>query len=355
MRRSIIFTAIALAVVATALSLFAASEVKLKRANGETDDTSPKIAIAYVEWFRKTLPDPSFFTHLIYIGADFNDNCDGVFIPTPDKLREMSELKQQNPDLKIIVGFGDDKKYGFCEMAGDKKKRKSFALSVKNLIDSLNLDGVDLDWEWPTLAVNGHKATPDDAKNYVLVVKELRKVLGKDKWISFYSNNKADYVDVKHMAPYVDYVNVSGYNLAIPNNDEPASRHQSPLYPSRKCGEWCIQGVVERHIARGVPPEKILVGIPFYGRGREPFPTYVERPLFDKYSEGTHVVWDEDAQAPYYADKDGNLVLGFDDERSIKAKFDFIRANNLPGVFVWNYDADYPDHRLAKTIQRLRK
>ena len=105
----------------------------------------------------------------------------------------------------------------------------------------------------------------------------------------------------------------------------------------------------------GVPKEKILLGIPFYGRGIEPFPSYLDCNKFAKYSGDLNIFWDEEAQAPYYLDKNGDLVLGFDDERSIKAKFDFIRANDIPGVFVWNYDSDYDDHRLGKTIEKLRK
>ena len=65
--------------------------------------------------------------------------------------------------------------------------------------------------------------------------------------------------------------------------------------------------------------------------------------------------WDNDAQAPYFCDEKGNLILGFDDERSIAAKFDFIRTNQLPGIFVWCYDFDLKDHRLGKTIEKLRK
>ncbi len=47
--------------------------------------------------------------------------------------------------------------------------------------------------------------------------------------------------------------------------------------------------------------------------------------------------------------------MGFDDERSIAAKMDFVRTNGFPGVFVWNYDSDFDDHRLGKTLKKLRK
>lgn len=350
---ALLFPVVAVIAMA-AFALHADSKVELKRGVASPTDRSPKIAVAYVESFRKDMPDPDLFTHLIYAFAEFNDDCDALVLPTPERLKEIARLRSLNPGLKVILGVGGYKREGFSEMAGDKKKRKSFVKSVKSIVDSLGLDGVDLDWEFPTTEAGGHTASPDDDKNYVTLVKDLRKKLGRKKWISFYSNNSANFIDLKGMVPYVDYVNVSGYNLSIPKDGERAY-HQSPLYSGTATGAWCVKKSIERHIGRGVPPEKILMGIPFFGRGKAPFPSYLERNTFGKYADGVHIVWDDEAEAPYYADKDGNLVMGYDDERSINAKFDFIRTNCLPGIFVWNYDADYPDHRLAKTIEKLRK
>lgn len=317
-----------------------------------TPDKGRKINLAYVESGRKGIPDADMYSHLIYAFTEFNDACDGVVLDNPDKLKAMAALKKQNPDLKVMVGVGGYKKKGFSEMARDKKKRKAFVKSVKAIIDSIGLDGVDLDWEFPTTTAGGHTASKDDDKNYGLVVRDLRKALGKDKWISFYSNNSAAFIDFKAMMPYVDYVHVSGYNLATPKEGQPLL-HQSPLYASKKLGGWCIEKSVARHISKGVPPEKILLGIPCFGRGKTPFPSYLDCNKFDKYAGDLKPKFDETAKAPYYEDKDGNLILGFDDERSVAAKFDFIRSRHLAGAFVWNYDSDFADHRLGKTIHRL--
>lgn len=327
---------------------------KLRHGSEQHKDNFPKLALAYVEDYRKGIPDDGNFTHLIYSFVEFNDECDGIVIKYPEKLQAMVDLKRENPDLQVLVSVGGYKREGFSEMARDGKKRKAFVKALKQLVDSLQLDGVDLDWEFPTTEAGGHTANRNDSRNYVTLVKDLRKAMGKEKWISYYSDHGAAFIDHKKMVPYVSYVHVSGYNLSIPKEGQRAY-HQSPLYASSKIGGWCVSKSIARHIDLGIPKEKILMGIPFYGRGKTPFPTYAECPRFDSYSAGTKIVWDNDAQAPYYADENGDLVLGFDDERSIKAKFDFIRANGLPGVFVWNYDGDYPDRRLSRTIGQLRK
>ena len=342
-------------VVMTAVTVYGQSVgTKLKHGGDAPKDTKPKIALAYVEAFRKGLPDPFMFTHLIYSSADFNETLDGVEIKYPEKLRAMVDLKKQNPDLKVMIVIGGERREGFSEMSGDKQKRKRFVKQIKNIIDSFGLDGVDLDWEFPTTTAGGHTASPKDDRNYAQLVKDLRKALGKDKWISYYSNNSGKFIDHKRMAPYVTYVHVSGYNLAIPKEGK-LGGHQSALYPSKRLGQWCVSKSIERHIDYGVPKEKILMGIPFFGRGCDPFPSYSDCRLFDRYVGNMRPQWDEDAQAPFYADEEGRVVNAYDDERSIAAKFDFIRANDLPGVFVWNYDSDFDDHRLGKTIERLRK
>lgn len=356
MRNRSIYTSIAIAAIVGIAAMAVWSNARattLKKGSEGPLDPTPKIAMAYVEDFRKSIPDPFMFTHLIYSFGEFNDALDGVKIKYPEKLQALVDLKKQNPDLKVLISIGGYQKEGFSEMTGDNKKRKAFVKSVSQLVDSLGLDGVDLDWEFPTTDKGGHTAASDDDRNYVKLVKDLRKALGKKKWISYYSLSNGAFIDNKAMLPYVDYVNVSGYNLVTPKEGE-RLLHQSPLYPSNKIGLWCIKKSVEKMMQLGVPPEKILVGIPFFGRGKKPFPSYLDCNKIDDYAGDLRPQWDEDAQAPYYEDKEGNLVLGFDDERSIAAKMDFIRANNLPGVFVWNYDSDFDDHRLGKTIKKLR-
>ena len=357
MKRKILIASILILTVTilTEISVWANSnENPLKRGDHNFTDTSEKIAVAYVYDSKPEIPDPDMFSHLIYSFGVFNDDLDGVVINYPEKLMAMADLKKKNPKLKVILGLNDYRRPGFSEMARDKKKRKAYVKNVKEIIKNYNLDGVDLDWEYPTIEGSGHNFTSEDDKNYVSLVKELRKALGKEAWISYYSYNTGDFIDHKGMLPYVTYVNASGYNLAIPREGTPPL-HQSPLYPSPKTGNWCVSKVIERHMNLGIPKEKILIGIPFFGRGLPPFPSYVDWLNISKYSSGLKVEWDEDAQAPYYCNENGNLVLGFDDERSIAAKFDFIRTNRLPGVFVWNYGSDLRDHRLGKVIQKLRK
>lgn len=354
MKRNLIVKVLILLAVTALSTTTAWSQDFLTRAKNSNTDNTEKIALAYVIDRIQDIPDADIFSHLIYSFAVFNDNLDGAIILYPEKLKALAKLKEKNPDLKVILGLNAYDRPGFSEMTGDKKKRKAYVKSVKEIIKTYNLDGVDIDWEFPTIEGGGHTASPDDDQNYVTLVKDLRKALGKKAWISYYSNHTGQWIDHKGMVPYVSYVHVSGYNLSEPIAGKPLLHHSS-LYPASKTGDWCVSKVIERHIKLGIPKEKILMGIPFFGIGISPFPKYVECKNFSEYSSNPLTKWDEDAQAPYFSDENGNLILGFDDERSIAAKFDFIRENQIPGIFVWNYEADYRDHKLGKSIKKLRK
>lgn len=322
---------------------------------GDIDNT-PKFTVAYVESQRPDIPDANLFTHLIYHAGQLNDRDDKVILPNPEKLAAMVDLKEENPNLKIILCVaGKEKGGGYSVMCADKRKRKSFVKSCKNIIKKYNLDGIDFDWEFPGVTKNGHTGSPEDAANYVLLVKDMRKALGPDKWISFYSNHSAAHMDFQAMMPYVDYVNVSGYNLSLRKSDRPLEHH-SPLYPSKKYGKWCIAKSINKHVSKGVPLKKILIGIPFYGWGKKPFNRYVESNKIDKVIENANEdirkCWDADAKVPYYVNDAGEVVLTYDDERSIQSKCDYIRQTGLAGAFVWHYDADFKDHRLAKALRK---
>lgn len=311
--------------------------------------SNKKISLAYVESARPNIPDPFIFSHLIYAFCDFNNTNDGVELTNPDKLRKMCLLKDINPDLKVILGIGGFKKEGFSEMSADKRKRSNFVKQCKQIIDGYGLDGIDLDWEFPGTTAGGHSASPDDEKNYVKLVKDLRKTLGKNKTISFYSNNSGNWIDFPGMLKYVDYVHVSGYNLDVPKPNKKI-KHQSPLYSSPATGDWCIDKSIKRHISLGVPPDKILMGIPFFGRGTDPYPNYVEAKGIPRHTEEQEEKWDDSAKAPYYVDKDGDLALGFDNEESISIKCDYIKSHQLAGSFIWTYDSDFDDHRLGRQL-----
>lgn len=350
MRKKVITAVATLLLLAGVLFAYAAniSDNSLVNINPDRE----LLRVAYVIEDSDSIPDPTLFTHYFYAFAGFNDNCDGLVIPKPEKLHRLVDLKKQNPALKIILSVGGDKCGGFSEMARNRNKRNRLIKSCLAVMDSMDIDGFDFDWEYPGIAKPNYTASSKDAANYVTLMKNLRSKLGKDKWLSFYSSNSANYMDFKGMVEYVDYVMVSGYELS--NKPKVGTLgFMNNLYASKEYGEWSVDKSVARHISRGVPREKILLGIPFFAKGATPFPKVFSDYKIPRYlNQSTILEWDDSAKVPYYRNNDGDLILSFDNERSIGIKSDYIRKQGLSGGFVWHYDSDYPGHPLANALKK---
>lgn len=315
-------------------------------------DNKELVNVAYVTSETKELPDPNLVTHIFYAFAEVKPDFSGVDIINPERFQQILDLRKINPDLKICLSVGGYRKEGFSEVAASKKYRKAFCDDLKNIVNKYNLAGIDLDWEFPTTTNGGHTASPDDDMNYGRLVKDLRKALGKNKLITFYSNNGAAYINMKVMVPYVDYVMVSGYNIGLP------PEHQSNLYTSDLFPRWSVDRAIEKHRQLGVPYSKMLMGIPLYARtstmhlksGSE-F-TYLDRIYFPEYLDTFEKKWDDVAKAPYSVDKNGKVVATYDTPESIGIKAEYIRNKGLAGGFYWHYCSEDTTHAMARAMHQ---
>ena len=200
-----------------------------------TDIGQTPIVLAYFTEYTEVLPEVKLLTHINYAHGRFKNpkTGDGGIVITESSKAPISKvvaLKSVNPKLKVMLmigGWGGHAD-GFSEMAKSDAKRTEFCKSVKELIDKHKLDGVDIDWEYPTVSADNETGCdPMDTQNFNLVLRELRETLGTSKIISFASSSSGKYVDWKTAIKYIDYVNVMTYDMgAAPNG------HNSPLHKS---------------------------------------------------------------------------------------------------------------------------
>lgn len=312
--------------------------------------------IAYYTENSSALPDPSCLTHINYAHGRFVDKetgDGGIWIEKPELLEKVIALKQQKPSLKVLLMIGGwgDKADGFSMMARDARKRTLFCQSCKEHIDNYGLDGIDIDWEYPTAGPSENGRHPDDTRNFNLVLKELRETIGNTKIISYASSASADYVDWKTAMLYMDYVNVMTYDMGDP------PYHNAPLYYSaaitRKRG---VDQSITQHFAAGVPLNRQVMGVPFYGHGTDPYKDDVKfnemAGIFSssKY-EGKNIrKWDSVAKVPYLVDESGNFLLGYDDQESVTYKGQYVVQKNLLGAMFWEYRHDDSQGTLRKAL-----
>lgn len=310
-----------------------------------TAQPKQKIVVAYVcSWTDLRLPDPSLMTHINYAFGHVNKTFDGCDVQNPEFLKRVVGLKRQKPSLKIQLSVGGWTSGNFSEMAADAKCRRAFARDCARIVKEYGLDGIDIDWEYPTSSEAGISSSPDDTRNFTLLMRDLRKVLGKDKLLTCATIADGKYVDFPACVKYMDFVNIMAYDVADP------PRHHTTLFRSPLSGRITVSEAVEAHIRNGVPKEKLCLGMPLYGRGDH------GNAILDKYMKTGYTAglyqehWDAVGQVPYLTDWSGQLVWGAENPRSIAAKCQYIIDRGLLGGMYWETTEDNAQLDLMRTI-----
>lgn len=220
-------------------------------------------------------------------------------------LRALVKLKEQKPDLKVLLSIGGWDSDGFCYMAQTKEGRAEFIDSCKEIIDSYQLDGIDIDWEYPNNGGYGTIASCDtcieDASKLLVEFREsLDKTYPKHKLLTIASG--IPWVD-EDTFKALDYMNVMCYDQAPGSGRSQASFS----YTKNKMQEH-TKMVGDSFENR----TKINLGIPFYNEG------------------GPHLV-------PYHQGWDGYVDAS---PEITKEKMDWVKENDYGGGFYWAYSMD---------------
>lgn len=304
------------------------------------------VVIAYVTSWSKVIPDPSVMTHINYAFGKVNAAFDGIDIDNPARLKEIVALRNANPELKVLLSVGGWGAGGFSEMVSDEGNRKRFCRDAVRVIDEYDLDGIDIDWEYPGSSSAGIKSAPTDREDFSRLMRDLRDAIGSGKLLTLATSAGGEYYDFPAFIDAVDLVNVMTYDMA------PAPGHHAPLYNSERFkGNSCDKSV-RAHIRQGVPPEKLCLGMPFYGRGLAGSSNFVNYRDIEKTYHGRRMR-DRDAGVPYIADESGNVILGYDDAESLSRKCRYAKDHRLAGVMYWDYDGDDADGTLSTTVCRV--
>ena len=305
------------------------------------------IVVGYAYADSGALPDPSLLTHINFSFAKIQDDFETLSIRSSKqtRLRQIVALKDKNPKLKVLLSVGGWGAGNFSEMAADETHRKKFCQNCLKAVNDYKLDGIDIDWEYPGSSDAGISSSSNDKKNFTLLLKDLRSVLGNDKLLTMASEASAGYIDWASALQYLNFVNIMSYDMGRPPT------HNAALYNKDSRTKMSCEEAVAKHYAKGIPYNKMTLGMAFFGR--------VDRNILKgdelDYNEiialtGFTKCWDDNAKVPYLTDASGTMVLSYDDEQSIGLKAEYVKSKGLLGGMYWDIEADDANHTLGKAV-----
>ena len=358
-----------------------------RQAAAQTPATVKPVIIAYV-FPRNALIVPSEIaagklTHINYAFADIKEGrvVEGAALDA-ENLRLLAALRRQHPHLRILISVGGwTWSNNFSDAALTAESRRRFTDSAIAFVRRHDLDGVDIDWEYPGLRGNDNVHRPEDRENFTAMMTELRQALdaeGRSRrrqyLLTFAAGAFPDFIamtEMEKVQAVVDFVNLMTYDF---RTSDPIAGHHANLYlHPADTKKRSVDSAVREFIAVGVPPAKIVVGVPFYGRawagiegegtglyqpGRRPTErietnygalsaTMIDRGDFVR-------MWDSQAQAPYLWNKDTRTFISYDDPESLRLKSAYIRDKGLAGTMFWEYAADKSGVLLDTLFTSLR-
>lgn len=379
--------------------------------------SEPRVVCYYTNWsvyrpgtarFNPQNINPYLCTHLIYAFGGFTkDNTLKPF----DKYQDIEKggyakftgLKTYNKELKTLLAIGgwNEGSSRFSPMVAARERRKEFVRNAIKFLRQNRFDGLDLDWEYPAFR-DGSK--PKDRENYAKLVKELREEFEKESQktgkprllLTMAVPAGIEYIekgyDVKTLNQYLDWLNLLTYDYH--SAFEPAVNHHAPLYPLEEPNEYSVDNelnidyTIQFYLENGADADKLVLGIPTYGRSYTLFnPDAVEigspadgpGEQGDATREKGYLAYyeiceglmpkqkkrrqaseedseeyedDDEEQEPnwtvMYPNPDamgpvayrGNQWVGYDDVDIVKKKAQYVAENGLGGIMFWSIDND---------------
>ena len=380
--------------------------------------------------------------------ADFGHNESGEHSwddETKGNIGDLKILKEQYPHLKILISIGGwTRSQNLPAIAESSNARLTFAQSM---VDFMNLypwiDGFDVDWEFPItggtdgtekiggVTIPAQPHTDNDHKNFVYLLRDMKEVFNangmqeKEISISMGNNvmnaanqfigpgNEATFGMTNNIMDYCDFVSFFGYDFGGNWNDKTC--YNAPLFGGDNVNDplhnptgrnQVLGQLIDVYMNEvGIPADKLVMGLPFYGKIFEGVAStgavagspglYESAPrdgsicevpqapqgswdnvtcensgsiefcdLVQGKATNTHQYldtnnpsnvstaaaadgwvrhWDDIAKVPYLYNDQQNKFISYDNSQSIDIKVKYARSLNLAGVMIWELSQDARD------------
>ncbi|KNG87558.1 endochitinase 1 [Aspergillus nomiae NRRL 13137] len=275
-------------------------------------------------------------------------------------VKQLGLLKRKNKHLKVLLSIGGytNSNTTWAGILKVEANRKTFAQTAVELMHNVGFDGLDIDWEYPK---------EESAKDMVSLLKEVREELdscskqhanGKKFLLTIAcsagpSNYKA--LQMSEMDKYLDLWNLMAYDYV--GSWANATGHAANLYGNSSNPETTpanTDDAIKYYTSNGVPSNKIVLGMPLYGRAfvntTGPGQPYVDvgtgmgDPGVWHYKvlplANATVVELPDLGASYSYDEKNKMYVSYDTVKTTIAKADYIKKQGLAGGMWWETSMD---------------
>ncbi|CRK99605.1 CLUMA_CG012917, isoform A [Clunio marinus] len=314
--------------------------------------------------------DPFLCTHLIYTFAGLDINGHIISLDSDNDIRDRNyykalELREQNPCLKVLIAIGgwNEGSEKYSVLAETEESRRNFADNALKFLVFYGFDGIDIDWEYPGLR-GGIK---EDKENFVKLVRTLKARLTKrNKMVTAALGAtsayiRASYAPMRELCDALDLVLIMSYDFHEVNR----TSINAPLHREKNQNPFTetIAENIDLMIAQGCRPDKMVMGIPMYGRTYtlrdaknhgvdalveglgEPGPFTVshgslgfnEICLVLSHGNFTVKYLKKNASKIAYS---GKQWIAYDDPETVYQKTMFAMEKGLGGVMFWTIDTD---------------
>lgn len=319
----------------------------------------------------------------------------------------LRKVSSEHSHIQFLLSVGGWYDSSYFSAATSPQYRSSFVKSLVTYIVGMGFDGVDIDYEYPGFEHGGQpmpgqakvgdpdntvdcgKADcqrperADDGKNFSAFLQELRTALkeqganphGKPYLLTIAApagGDKTAKLPLKDICDSLDWLNLMAYDMHVAG--EALTNHQAPMYST---DSYSVDSAVQLYLDAGCPADKIVLGVPFYGRlftntdaGSNATLPGLQQPHVGPTANtclmsvkgcvptykmlqgevGWQTYWDEAAQASYGYNAGARQFVSFDTPRSLRNKVDYAAGKGLGGFMYWDIGADDDQNTLLKTV-----
>jgi len=299
--------------------------------------------------------DATLCTHFIFAFAGLKEDNQIKLMDPKDRfvIKDFVNLKRNNSQAKVLISIGGWKDsvdgFTYSNMVSSPENRIVFIESAVRLISKFSLDGLDLDWEYPTQ----RGGRPQDKINFLILCQEIKSVFISKGWelTAAVGAGLEPCYDIPRLSTILNAMHLMTYDYC--GLYERKTKHNTPFDE--------VEKTVKDWIGLGADPLKLVLGLALYGHSYSieneydnglgaPVSSFGKPGKFTKengslgYNEICLKIKDEgwivkdDINGPY-AFKE-NQWVGFDNEKSIKKKASLVNKYNLGGGMVWSIETD---------------